>query len=124
MISFANTNRPEMFTSSPPVNVSLVICAPGVGCRQLMRVGKGELVGWSPLVGQSRLSDTARTLSPTEAIAIDGQQILDLCTEHPEFGFAFMHRAAQTLASRLAATRLQLLTMSGIQLPEVQIDTD
>ena len=104
--------------------VSLVICAPGVGCRQLMQVGGGELVGWSPLVGQSRLSDTARTLAPTEAIAINGERILELCNEQPDFGFAFMHRAAQTLASRLSATRLQLLQMGGVQLPEVQIDTD
>src|SRR5262245_33280471 len=40
--------------------VSLVICAPPLGCRQLTEVSEGELIGWSPLVGRSRLSDTAR----------------------------------------------------------------
>jgi CRP/FNR family transcriptional regulator, cyclic AMP receptor protein len=104
--------------------VSLVICAPPVGCRQLMEVGAGELIGWSPLVGRSRLSDTARTLTPTKAIAMDGQRILSLCTEDPRFGFEFMHRAAQTLASRLHAARMQLLKMSGRLLPEAQIETD
>ena len=58
--------------------VSLVISAPPFGCRQLMEVTAGELIGWSPLVGRSLLSDTAQTLIPTEAIAVDGQRILAL----------------------------------------------
>jgi CRP-like cAMP-binding protein len=70
------------------------------------------------------LSDTARTLTPTKAIAMDGQRVLALCAEDPKFGFAFMHRAAQTLASRLSASRLQLLKMSGANLPPVQIESD
>jgi CRP-like cAMP-binding protein len=104
--------------------VSLVICAPTVGCRQLMEVSDGELIGWSPLVGRSRLSDTARTLTPTKAIAMDGDQILALCAKDPRFGFEFMHRAAQTLASRLSATRIQLLKMGGEHLPQVQMESD
>ena len=104
--------------------VSLVICAPPLGCRQLMEVSEGELIGWSPLVGRSRLSDTARTLTPTKAIAMDGQRILSLCAEDPKFGFEFMHRAAQTLASRLTATRIQLLKMGGAHFPPVQMESD
>jgi CRP-like cAMP-binding protein len=105
-------------------DVSLVICTPRVGCRQLMVVHAGELIGWSPLVGRARLSDTARTLTPTTVIAMNGDKLLTLCAEDPRFGFEFMHRAAQTLASRLSATRLQLLNMCGIQLPEVQLESD
>lgn len=104
--------------------VSLVICEPKVGCRQLMEVGAGELVGWSPLVGRPRLSDTARTLTPTKALVIDGERALALCSEDTEFGFEFMHRTAMALAQRLSATRLQLLEMSGFQLPDVQIESD
>jgi CRP-like cAMP-binding protein len=104
--------------------VSLVICAPGVGCRQLTEVSAGELIGWSPLVGRSRLSDSARTRTPTKAIAMNGQRILALCAEDPQLGFEFMHRAAQTLAERLSATRLLLLKLSGVHFPEVQIESD
>jgi CRP-like cAMP-binding protein len=104
--------------------VALVICAPPFGCRQLMEVTVGELIGWSPLVGRSRLSDTAQTLIPTEAIAVDGQRILALCAEDTQFGFEFMRRAAQTLASRLNATRLQLMKTSGHLFPQVQIESD
>jgi CRP-like cAMP-binding protein len=104
--------------------VSLAVCTPHAGCRQLMEVGPGELVGWSPLVGRPLLSDTARTLTPTVAVAIDGHRILQLCAEDPAFGFEFMHRAAQTLATRLSALRLQLLQVGGTQLPRVQIESD
>jgi CRP/FNR family transcriptional regulator, cyclic AMP receptor protein len=104
--------------------VSLVICAPPVGCRQLMEVGEGEMIGWSPLVGRSLLSDTARTLAPTKAIAMDARRLLDLCREDPRFGFEFMHRTAQALAARLHASRTQLMKMSGMMLPQVQLESD
>ncbi len=104
--------------------VSLVICQPKVGCRQLMEVGAGELVGWSPLVGRNRLSDTAWTLAPTKSLALEGSEVLALCQQVPEFGFQFMQRASQVLAERLNATRLQLFEMSGSQLPNIQIESD
>lgn len=104
--------------------VSLISCLPDVGCRELMTVSDGELLGWSPLVGRQLLSDTARTLTATKALAIDGEQVFALCREDPEFGFEFMHRTAQVLADRLFATRMQYLRMSGHQLPDVQIETD
>jgi len=104
--------------------VSLVFCEPSVGCRHLMQVGDGELVGWSPLVGRSRMSDTAQTLTQTKAIAFDGEQVLALCQEYPRFGCEFMHRAAKVLAQRLSAALLRLLEMCGLQLPDAQLESD
>ena len=104
--------------------VSLSICQPNLGCRQLAAVGGGELIGWSPLVGRHRLSDTARTLTETRTLAIDGAQVLDLCKNDPEFGFQFMHRASQVLAERLNATRMQLFHFGRHQLPDVQLESD
>jgi CRP-like cAMP-binding protein len=104
--------------------VELITCTPKVGCRTLTEVSAGELIGWSPLVGRTRLSDTARSMTPIKAISIKGDQLLAMCTEHPRFGFEFMHRAAQALAQRLHATRLQLLDMTGQRLPEVVLESD
>jgi CRP-like cAMP-binding protein len=104
--------------------VSLFMCTRKVGCRQLMEVGAGEFVGWSPLVGRPRLSDTAVTLTPAKALAMDGEQLLSFCRQDPEFGFEFMRRAAMALAQRLSATRLQLLDTSGFDLPDVQLESD
>lgn len=104
--------------------VSLVICTPKVGCRQLMQVTNGEMIGWSPLVGRARLSDTAHTLEPTTAIVIDGDRILALCAEQPQFGFEFIYRVAKVLAERLRATRMQLLDICGVSLPSYHTETD
>lgn len=104
--------------------VSLAICAPRVACRQIGTVQHGELMGWSPLFGRLRLSDTAVAITPVVALAFDGGQLLELCHQHPEFGFDFMRRAAQVLVQRLNATRLLLLETAGMRLPEVQIESD
>ena len=36
-------------------NISLEICAPSVGCRRILTVGKGELLGWSPVLEKCEL---------------------------------------------------------------------
>jgi CRP-like cAMP-binding protein len=103
--------------------ISLAICD-SKGCRQIALVGMGELMGWSPLIGRTRLFDTARTLSPVKMLVVDAADLLEFCRTHAEFGFEFMRRAACVLAERLSATRIQLLEIGGIHLPEFQIESD
>ncbi|MDA1052147.1 MAG: cyclic nucleotide-binding domain-containing protein [Planctomycetota bacterium] len=98
-------------------NVSLEICAPGVGCKRILTVGPGELLGWSPVLEHSRLTATARTISAVQAIALSGPQVLAICEQNPRLGYEFMKRAALALAKRLNATRLQLLDVFGTQMP-------
>lgn len=97
-------------------NVALEICAPGVGCKRILTVAPGELLGWSPVLEQDRLTATARALTATRAVAVDGPQVLAICEHNPRFGYEFMKRAALTLARRLNATRLQLLDVFGSQM--------
>jgi len=104
--------------------VSVVICDANVGCRQIGEVGPGELLGWSPLLDQPRLSAAARTIDHVQAIAVDGDQLLKLSRQAPELGFEIMHAVADVLSQRLTATRRQLLDIGGRQLPEVQIESD
>lgn len=104
--------------------VSVVVCEPNVGCRQLATVGAGELLGWSPLLEQRRLTATAVTLAPTKAIVIDGHALAELCRKDPQLGYEFMSRTAQVLADRLHASRVQLLETAGLHLPEVALESD
>lgn len=97
-------------------SVSLEICAPGVGCRRILTIAPGELLGWSPVLEHEKLTATARALSATRTIALDGRQVLALCEHNPRFGYEFMKRAALALARRLNATRLQLLDIFGSQM--------
>lgn len=98
-------------------SVSLEMCATGIGCRQILTVSTGDLLGWSPVLEQQRLAATARVLAPAETIQLDGPQVLAICEQDPRVGYAFMKRAALALAKRLNATRLQLLDMYGSEMP-------
>lgn len=89
--------------------VSLEVCDSAAGCAQILTVGNGELLGWSPVLGLAKLTATAKANTPTKAIAFSGQQIIDLCEQRPDFGYQFMRCTALALAGRLTATRLQLL---------------
>jgi CRP/FNR family transcriptional regulator, cyclic AMP receptor protein len=100
-------------------NVALDVCAPGVGCRRLMTVGPGELLGWSPLLVQSLFTATARALEPTRTLALDGPRLRALCEGDPRLGYEIMRRTAQALARRLSATRMQLLDVFAADVPEL-----
>ncbi len=103
---------------------ALVICEAGLGCRQIMEVTEGDLIGWSPLLDRPRLSDTARTLTPVKVIAFDGSKLLQLCEDNPQFGYTFMRQTAKVLSERLNAVRWQLVNVHGTNLPQVVLESD
>ncbi len=98
-------------------NVSLEICAPGVGCKRILTVGPGEILGWSALLDQAHLTATARTIAPTQLVALDAAPLLAICEKNLPFGYDFMRRAMFALTTRLSATRMQLLDVFGSQFP-------
>jgi len=100
-------------------NVSLEICAAAVGCKRILTLGAGEMLGWSPVVKQQRLTATARALSDIQAVELDAAQVLAFCESEPRFGYEFMRRTSLALAKRLNATRLQLLDVFGSEMPPV-----
>jgi len=104
--------------------VALVICRPNAGCRELMALGAGELLGWSPLVQRPRFSAAAVVRERTRAIRIDADKLTKLNEQDPKFFCNFMSRVANIVAQRLTATRQQVLEMCGIRLPEIAIESD
>lgn len=104
--------------------VGLANCTPHLGCRMMMTVEDGELMGWSPLVHNDRFSAKAHTLKATTLLAFDGEKLLKLCEEDAAFGFEFMRRTAKVLEERLMATRLQMLELCGTQLPDLALESD
>lgn len=90
-------------------SVSLEICSPGRGCRDIQTVASGELLGWSPLLEQGRLTATSRTLTPTTAVRLPAAPVLALCEHDSRLGYELMRRTALALSKRLSAARLQLL---------------
>jgi CRP-like cAMP-binding protein len=58
-----------------------------------------------------RWSFDARTMTSTEALALDGSKLRDLKAGDHELGYELMTRISQVLINRLQATRLQLLDL-------------
>jgi CRP-like cAMP-binding protein len=97
--------------------VSLEVCAAGSGCKQILTLGTGELLGWSALLDQLCYTARARALAATRLVEINVGQLLTLCERDPQFGYELMRRTALALAKRLSATRIQLLDVFGEVLP-------
>jgi CRP-like cAMP-binding protein len=97
--------------------VSLEVCAAGIGCKQILTLGPGELLGWSSLLGQSRYTARARTPQSARLVQINVRELMQLCDQDPRFGYDLMRRTALALAKRLSATRIQLVNVYGDQLP-------
>ncbi|MCA8998251.1 MAG: cyclic nucleotide-binding domain-containing protein, partial [Planctomycetaceae bacterium] len=98
-------------------HVVLEICASGVGCRQILTVGPGELLGWSATLKQAKFTATARAQDAVRLIEIDGAQSLAIWAQHPELGYEFMKLVALAMAKRINATRIQLLNVYGNDMP-------
>jgi CRP-like cAMP-binding protein len=99
--------------------VSLEICAAGAGCRQILTLGAGELLGWSSLLGQSRFTARARTLRAAQLVQISVPKLLQLCDSDAKFGYELMRRTAIALAKRLSAARIQLVNVYGDTMPMI-----
>jgi CRP-like cAMP-binding protein len=98
-------------------NVSLEICASGPGCRQILTLGPGELLGWSSLLDQSCYTARARAVEPTRLVEINVAKLNEISDRDTQFGYELMRRTAVALAKRLSGTRMQLLNVYGDQLP-------
>lgn len=79
------------------------------GATTLQTVDKGEVLGWSWLSPPYRWHFNARTLRPTHALALDGNLLRNKCQEDRDLGYEVLKRFVDLIASRLDATRLQLL---------------
>lgn len=90
-------------------NVALDMHVPRRGKIRILTIGPGELLGWSALLTDQRMTAMATVVEDATLIAIPGQQLQALCDADRDVGYAVMQRMAVALAHRLLATRLQLL---------------
>ena len=98
-------------------SIGLDINVPGGGPKRIATVGAGEILGWSAILEQTQMTATARTLCPSSVAQINTAQLLNICKRNPRFGYELLRRTSLALASRLSATRHQLLDSFGSQMP-------
>lgn len=92
-------------------HVRLTMQVPNRGDVPFLTAGPGDLVGWSGLISDGRMTATATTTEDTTLIAMSGKRLQELCGCEPDLGYVLMKRVAQVLSQRLLSTRLQLLDL-------------
>ena len=98
--------------------VELKMCAPARGCQTLLTLEDGDLLGWSPAILRGEMTATAVAVCDTQAIRIAADKLDSLCEADHDIGYQMMRRIAVAMASRLAATRLQVLDVHADTLPD------
>lgn len=92
-------------------SVALDMHVPRRGQIRILTVGAGEILAWSALWGEQRMTATGTTLSKTVVVAIPGRELQELCDADRDIGYVVMQRMAVALSRRLLASRLQLLDL-------------
>lgn len=110
-ILFREGERCDAFYIVHRGHLVLEMCLPARGCTRILSLGPGEIVAWSALVGNGRMTATAIATEDVELIELSAAKILEKCDEDPRFGYVLMRRMATSLANRLLATRLQMLDL-------------
>jgi CRP-like cAMP-binding protein len=99
-------------------SVALEIHVPAREAVIVETLHDGDLVGWSWLFPPYRWSFDARALEPVSAIAFDGACLRGKCEADHDLGYELMQRIAQVIIERLQATRLRLLDVYGVGVPQ------
>jgi len=101
--------------------VALEMRFPGRGSVRLLTVGRGELLGWTALLGGGAATATAIAQTDVRLVAFAGGDLADLCDRDHEVGFQVMRRLAWAVSRRLTATRLQLLDLYSRESPDLSV---
>lgn len=89
--------------------VALETFIPGRGNISVQNLGAGEALGWSWLFPPYRWEFRARTIEPTELIALGAVGLRARAEENRDFNHELLTRTAGILLQRLQATRRRLI---------------
>jgi CRP/FNR family cyclic AMP-dependent transcriptional regulator len=94
--------------------VAIEMFAPGRGALRLQTVGAGEVVGWSWVLPPHRWEFDARALAETTAVVLDAAALRAQMSQDHALAAWILSRLLAVIASRLKATRLQLLDLYAL----------
>lgn len=92
---------------------AIEVAAAGRDPLVIATVHAGEVLGWSWMLAPHVWHFDVLALDHTRSIAVDGALLREACDTDHELGYEIVRRLAQVIASRLEATRLQLVDMYG-----------
>lgn len=92
---------------------AIEVTAPGREPLIVSTATEGSVIGWSWLLPPHQVQFDAVALDPVTTVAVDAATLRRVCESDHEFGYRITVRLALVLASRLEATRLQLVDVYG-----------
>jgi CRP/FNR family cyclic AMP-dependent transcriptional regulator len=93
--------------------VGLDMNSPPRGRTRILTLGAGDLLAWSALLGDARMTASAIALENVKVLAISSSDIQGLVNLDDRFGLLLFREVAAALSKRLVATRIQLLDLFG-----------
>ncbi len=74
----------------------------------LSHLQPGEVFGWSSVVGAHSYTSDAISTHEAEVLRLRGSDLVQLCTEHPQAGYAILDRLAEVVSPRWTYAREQI----------------
>jgi len=111
---FEDGGSASRFWLIPSGYVALDLHVPGQGRVKIDTIGMGELLGRSWLYAPYRWAFGAVAAGPVEAFEFNGRTVRARCESDPALGYEITRRLALVVAKRLQATRVRLITASGL----------
>ena len=74
-------------------------------------VDEGGVFGWSSALGSACYTSSAICTECGIFVRMDGEELKNLCQEHPETGILILNRLAGVIAQRLRGTHEQVVTL-------------
>jgi CRP/FNR family cyclic AMP-dependent transcriptional regulator len=93
-------------------HVALETNVPKRGTVRLQTMGPGEIIGWSWLAPPHRWRFDCVAVDNVQGISFEAHWLREQCECDHELGYHLLRHLLTVLASRLAATRMQLLESS------------
>lgn len=102
--------------------VAIGLPTPRGGRHTIETLDNGDVVGWSWLLPPHVWHFDVTAVTPVRALSMDGRCLRKKCDADTRLGYDLMKRFSRVMVERLAATRLQLLDLYGIEKPEPKGD--
>ncbi|MFV8750266.1 cyclic nucleotide-binding domain-containing protein [Nannocystaceae bacterium ST9] len=96
--------------------ISLELSVPGRPPMILAALSRGDLLGWSALLGRGSSvawTTTARAAKLSHCLAFPAAALRELCELDHELGYFVMQHAFEVVAQRLADARVHMLDLYG-----------
>ena len=89
--------------------ITLEMVTEQCGTKPILTLGAGDLMAWSSLLGDGRMTASALVSEDSRLIAFPSADLRALCERDHDVGYVVMSGVARLMSRRLLATRLQLL---------------